>query len=319
MITVKHIAIATMLATATQPALAHEIDDQGRVIGHLPVGDGDVSTTAPQVGYVFSCTSDFRAGGARHYGDWLKGDTFVPAEKVVVRGATLWPEAYLRITDRGDTLFVETNGLPIGQPTGDFPISRDDPAYQYDTNPNPVKAQELAFSIPANPVPASQPNCLRRGMIGFTITGVALYNALDDAGLDAAAHEVQDACAGHPSGRGQYHYHASSPCIPGVAENAQIGWALDGYPILGMRDASGTLMSNGALDECHGRTEEWAIDGREYNYAYRLTPEYPYSIGCYRGDLLRGTNRDIAEGLQERRGRGARDQNQRERRPNAAD
>ena len=54
------------------------------------------------------------------------------------------------------------------------------------------------------------------GMIGFTVTGVALYNALDAAGRDAAAHEVQDLCDGHPQGRGQYHYHSSSPCLPGA-------------------------------------------------------------------------------------------------------
>ena len=37
--------------------------------------------------------------------------------------------------------------------------------------------------------------------------------------------------------RGQYHYHSASPCLPGARENALVGWALDGYPILGMRDA----------------------------------------------------------------------------------
>lgn len=73
------------------------------------------------------------------------------------------------------------------------------------------------------------------GMIGFTTTGVALCNALDDAGLDTAAHGVQDLCNGQPLGKGQYHYHNASPCLPGADGNTHVGWALDGYPILGMR------------------------------------------------------------------------------------
>lgn len=113
------------------------------------------------------------------------------------------------------------------------------------------------------------------GMIGFTFTGVAIYNALDDAGLDAAAHEVQDLCNGHPQGKGQFHYHNSSPCLPGADRNEVVGWALDGYPILGMRDASGATLTNADLDACHGRAERVDVSGLTYNYAYRLTHEYP--------------------------------------------
>src|SRR5690606_23071745 len=114
-----------------------------------------------------------------------------------------------------------------GQPTGIFPIAHDDPAYQYDTNPNPIQAQDLSFKIPLKPTRAASPSCLPMGMIGFTNTGVALYNALDDAGRDAAAHEVQDLCDGHPQGKGQYHYHSSSPCLPGADRNEVVGWARD--------------------------------------------------------------------------------------------
>lgn len=293
------------LALATQPVAAHSIDDNGMVTDALPVGDGKVSTTTPQTGYVYACNDNFRQGGARHFGDWLQGDQWTPSEKVAIRGEVFWPEAYLRMSQQGERLFVEMNNLPVNQPTGTFPIAGDDPAYQFDTNPNPVKPQNLAFHIPGSPTIASEPGCLRLGTIGFTITGVALYNALDDAGLDAAAHEVQDACGGHPSGRGQYHFHAGSPCIPGFDQDAVVGWGLDGHPIMGMRDASGVVLTNAALDQCHGREEDVTVDGRAYYYAYRLTPEYPYTMGCYSGEVLRGTHREILSGLEERRGRGA--------------
>jgi len=173
--------------------------------------------------------------------------------------------------------------LPVDQPTGIFPIARDDPAYAYDTNPNPILAQSVSFRVPLAPIKAAEPGCLQAGMIGFALTGVAFYNALDDAGLDAAAHEVQDLCNGHPQGRGEYHYHSSSPCLPGADSNALVGWALDGYPILGLRDEDGRVLSNADLDDCHGRVETVNVDGRIYDYAYRLTREYPYTLGCFTG------------------------------------
>ena len=135
------------------------------------------------------------------------------------------------------------------------------------------------------------------GMIGFTLTGVAFYNALDDAGRDAAAHEVQDLCDGHPQGQGQYHYHSSSPCLPGADSNALVGWALDGYPILGMVDSTGKTLANADLDACHGRAETITVQGRPYDYAYRLTPEYPYTLGCFTGVVQRETRQTLRQSM----------------------
>jgi hypothetical protein len=262
----------------------------------LPVGDGKVSDHA-RAGYVFACNHGFRGGGARHTGSWFHGDTWNPLEKPHVRGRVVWPDASFTTAARGNALAVTGNGLPVGAPTGTFPIARDDPAYAYDTNPNPIIARELAFEIPLHPVAAKGPGCLPMGMIGFTVTGVAFYNALDDAGHDAAAHEVQDLCNGHPQGKGQYHYHSSSPCIPGAEDNAVVGWALDGYPILGMRDAAGKRLTNADLDACHGRAERVVVDGRAYGYAYRVTREYPYTLGCFSGRVLPETRQSIRQSM----------------------
>lgn len=303
------IAFALTAVIALPPANAHDLSEHGSPsisasTETLPVGDGRVTTDSPRTGYVYSCTSDFRTGGARHFGDWLDGERWNPGQKVAVSGKQSWPDAYFSMTAGTQTVTVRMNSLPTNHPTGTFPISPNDPAHEYDSNPNPIAAQNLEFSIPAEPTIANQAGCLRRGMIGFTVNGVTLYNALDDAGLDAAAHEVQDACGGHPSGRGQYHYHAGSPCIPNVNENAVIGWAIDGYPIMGFVGEDGNSFSNAMLDECHGHEQNIAIDGREYSYAYRLTAEYPYTIGCYKGVILRETSREIRQGLNERRTRG---------------
>jgi YHYH protein len=134
------------------------------------------------------------------------------------------------------------------------------------------------------------------GMIGFTTTGVASYDALDDAGRDAAAHEIQDNCDGHPQANAQYHCHSASPCLPGAEGDAVVGWALDGFPILGMKTSSGTFLTGADLDSCHGRREKVTVDGRTYPYAYHLTREYPYTLGCFMGQLLPRTLQETHSG-----------------------
>lgn len=269
----------------------------------LPLGDGHV-TAQPAVGNVYACRSRFRAGGARHAGSWIEGDTWNPAAKPHVAGHVLWPDAAFTLRPDADALDFAGNGLPVGQPTGRFPIAPTDPAYRYDTNPNRIAAQDLAFAIPAHPVAADQPECLPMGMIGFTITGVAIYSALDDAGRDAAAHEVQDACDGHPQANSQYHYHSASPCLPGAEGNELVGWALDGYPIVGMRDDDGEILTDADLDACHGRSERRDINGRTYSYVYRLTREYPYTLGCFTGQVRAEALQAVRDGLLPPRGRG---------------
>jgi len=49
-------------------------------------------------------------------------------------------------------------------------------------------------------------------MVGIALNGVVVYNALDDLRRDVAAHEVQDRCAGHLQGSGEYHYHGPGSC-----------------------------------------------------------------------------------------------------------
>ena len=123
------------------------------------------------------------------------------------------------------------------------------------------------------------------GMIGFTTDGVAIYNAVDNGGIDAAAHEVQDHCNGHPQRRGQYHYHGPSPCMPNEKTAGLVGYALDGFGIYGMRDpVTGRILHDADLDACHGTTGPVRWNGRTVvMYHYVLTPEYPYTVGCFRG------------------------------------
>jgi hypothetical protein len=239
-------------------------------------------------GYVFACNDDFRRGGAGHVGDWIAGDVWDPAGKLHVQGEVEWPTAAVSIVAQGESRIVTSNDLPDHH-TGIFPIAHDDPAYAIDPNPNAIAEQDVLYTLLANPELAEVPSCLRRGPIGVMVNGVLLFNALDDAGLDAAAHEVQDTCDGHPNGQDAYHYHRLSPCADLAGATEVIGYALDGFGITGPRKDDGSYYTSDDLDECHGTTSTIVWDGIEQTmYHYVMTPNFPYSIGCFRGAPVDG-------------------------------
>lgn len=252
----------------------------------LPLGDGKISSV-PKVGYVFSCQQHFNpnAPGAFRTGPWIKGNHWTRTGKPQVEGDVTWPNSRVSVTREGDKRIVRSNNLP-DHPTGIFPIQSGSEAYRYDRNPGHIAAQHILLTLPANPKIAAEPSCVPMGMIGFAISGVAIYNALDARGDDAAAHEMQDRCDGHPQQDAQYHYHSWSPCLAkdDKDKDAPVGWMLDGFPILGPVDARGKHYTDADLDACHGMVGPVDIDGkRVVMYHYRFTDEYPYTIGCFRG------------------------------------
>ena len=95
----------------------------------------------------------------------------------------------------------------------------------------------------------------------------------------------------------------AAPLRPTAAHSLPVGDALDGYPILGMRDADGALITNADLDACHGRHENVTVDGRSYDYAYRLTQAYPYTLGCFTGVVDPSTIRALRRAMGPVRGR----------------
>jgi hypothetical protein len=251
----------------------------------LPLGDGKYSTSV-RSGYVYSCIQQFNGGGAFRDGPWIdaNGKTWDKTRKIAVQGSVTWPSQF------GGKLTASTedlsgNGYP-STPTGTFPVASGDPAYQYDRNPNSVKSYTLAVSLPANPQVASSPTCVG-GTIGVSVLGAPIYSAFDAGGRDAAAHEVQDSCDGHPQMSGQYHFHSLSSCFTGSVpgfDAGLFGYALDGFGIYVERDASGKLPSSSDLDECHGRVSTISWHGQKVSmYHYVATDDFPYLVACYRG------------------------------------
>jgi len=285
----KPLATASSSAPATSSGPAATVD-----LTKLPLGDQKYTTSA-QKGSVFSCITSFNGGGAFQNGPWIHTDTntWDATTKIAVSGSI---DQGGQITgahsDAGEKL--DGNGLP-SVPTGVFPVAATDEAYNYDRNPNSIKGHTLKVTFP-EPKLADSPSCVG-GTIGVSTLGVPIFSAFDAGGRDAAAHEVQDACDGHPQMSGQYHYHSLSKCWKDAAgfDPGLFGYALDGFGIYVEKDASGNLPGTTDLDECHGRTSEITWHGQKVTmYHYVATADFPYLVGCFRGTpITRATGLEI--------------------------
>ncbi len=274
--------------TSSEESSDTDVSREERLAYSLDLGDGKYSDSA-QKGYIFSCDTDFHGGGAFQDGPWIEGNVWYPSKKdVSVSGSVLWGNAEFDLHLDGNERIIETNNLPLQHATGIYPIAQSDDAYEYDRNPNSIVEQDISVSLPRNPSLSDAPSCLDRGPIGIMLSGVPIYNALDEGGRDAVAHEIQDSCQGHPQQQGQYHYHSESNCLedaPAEGEHsALMGYALDGFGIYGKHGEEGTELHTQDLDICHGHTHEIAWDGEiKEMYHYHFTEDYPYSLGCFMG------------------------------------
>ena len=258
-------------------------------VTQLPIGTSKVSTTTAAVGGLWACDSGNPNGGGAHaVGPWINetDGTWDLTKKVSVQGEVSWPMASYSEVLTKSTRDITSNGLPVGEITGTFPIASDDPAYIYDRNPNRIAGSDVTISLPLNPSQAKNPTCLGKGRVGILKNGVSLFASLDERNRDAVAYETQDKCDGHPQQTSVYHYHDIPSCIRDAAKGAStiVGFAHDGFPIVVERNANGDLPTNADLDQCHGRTSFIELDGKLVEmYHYSATFEFPYFIGCFTG------------------------------------
>ena len=255
----------------------------------LPIGTSQVSLSSAKIGGLFSCSGGNPNGqGAGRLGPWIneaKG-TWDMSKKAAVQGSVSWPMATYSEVVTGNTRKITSNGLPVNQVTGVFPISSSDPAYAYDGNPNSIASSTITVSLAANPTKAAAVSCLGKGRVGILKNGVSLFASLDAQNRDAIVYETQDKCDGHPQQQSVYHYHDVPSCIRNAATGSStvVGFAQDGFPIVVERNAKGELPTNVDLDKCHGRTSKIELDGKVIEmYHYSTTYEFPYFIGCYTG------------------------------------
>ncbi|MBV8396154.1 MAG: YHYH protein [Actinobacteria bacterium] len=247
----------------------------------IPLGTGKGGTTA-RVGYLDRCGGVPSGGPPVKIPPWVGSSTWNATTKVAVEGDVSHTPSF-KAVHSGSREVLTGNGLPAV--SGTFPVASSDPADAYNPDPGSITSHTISLSLPYNPTVASHPSC-ESGTVGLE-NGIPLLDGFDAGGNDASAVEVQDACHGHPNDVVGYHYHSLSPCVlttSALTHATQVGWALDGFGIYVEYDAQGQLLTNSALDVCHGRTSVIPWHGKMTRiYHYDMTFEFPYSVGCYRG------------------------------------
>lgn len=184
------------------------------------------------------------------------------------------------------------------------------PDYTYiETSPGPPRAQDLTYTIPAEPAVAAETTDVPLiGSLGVTLAGIPIFGPTEGTGGDVGSLPgILMECGGHNGPTG-FHLHVvgtsdTTDCDFSSEELASgpqlLGYAFDGYPIYTGNDqytpsweltddtlfASDTwaahsyVEGSGDLDECNGRTDE------NGNYAYYTTDAFPYIIGCFVGEV----------------------------------
>ena len=136
--------------------------------------------------------------------------------------------------------------------------------------------------IPAEPVPLSSPAAVGNRDVGVALNGVVLGPpAPVHAILGAYTIAAFDDCGGHVNPVGGYHYHAATGCSEVAPQDdghaAVIGYAMDGYAIVGRLNTDGAEPSD--LDGCRGHRDEV----RGYHYHAAAAGENMF-IGCFQGE-----------------------------------
>jgi hypothetical protein len=169
---------------------------------------------------------------------------------------------------------------------------------------DPTRAQTYDFQITTTPKKAATVTSGSLGTIGVMISGASLFNPYegdgktvalasnftvkDSAGVDVA---FLDACNGHPTPMGMYHYHGLPPCVTATVDAANgpshiIGIAFDGFPIYGNRDINGAVISTAQLDQCNGITSATPeFPAGIYHYVLLDVPNASSSIKCFSGTV----------------------------------
>jgi hypothetical protein len=142
---------------------------------------------------------------------------------------------------------------------------------------------ERTFLIPVNPVARkSGTGSVGMGGVGVAFDGIVLDAPAPVAAIKAA-HTIAafDDCGGHINAHAGYHYHAATGCSPSVTaadgHAAMIGYALDGYGMYALADASGAEPTG--LDNCRGHSDST----RGYHYHVASAGENMF-IGCFKGE-----------------------------------
>ncbi len=138
-----------------------------------------------------------------------------------------------------------------------------------------------SWAIPLQPVYASVPlstkTNLMKGAVAVAVNGIPIFNALNNRGEDSYKIGELDTWGGHCGKADDYHYHTAPLHLSTVNGLKPIAFALDGFPVYGVKEPDGSTMIE--LDSSHGHT------GKNGIYHYHGTIDYPYVIGALKGKV----------------------------------
>lgn len=194
------------------------------------------------------------------------------------------------ITSDGTYITIKTNGVPdhkspyypTTNPLYEAYSGTTFGGYTFNKNPNSIATQSFIFKIPVNPKVDANHAATPLGVIGVALNGVALFNQYAGPNNQALTGEIAsfDKYYGHPQNTGQYHYHVEPLYITTVksTKSGLVGFLLDGFPVYGPQEESGTTVTSSNLDAYHGHTHA-TIDFPAGIYHYHFTGDAPYLNG----------------------------------------
>ena len=148
-----------------------------------------------------------------------------------------------------------------------------------------------SWSIPLQPVyatiPLSTKTNLMKGAVAVAVNGIPIFNALNNRGEDSYKIGELDNWGGHCGKGDDYHYHAAPMHLSTLNGLKPIAFAVDGFPVYGLKEPDGASMI--ALDTCHGH------NGTNGAYHYHGTTDYPYVIGALKGKVTLDPNTSAPE------------------------
>ncbi len=111
-------------------------------------------------------------------------------------------------------------------------------------NPNKISSQNNTITMPLSPTVNTSTTASSMGSIGINVLGVVLYNNAAAPG-DSLTTELatMDRGYGHPTNTGSYHNH-TEPCKITNNDSNLVGVMMDGFPVIGQKDADGKIYAN---------------------------------------------------------------------------
>lgn len=148
-------------------------------------------------------------------------------------------------------------------------------------NPNTIATKTYTFKIPIYPKVATNHAATPMGVIGVSLNGVPFYNQYAGVNIPLTSEMASfDKYYGHPDAKGGYHYHVEPLYLTTVksTKSGLMGFLLDGFPVYGPNEESGTVVANSNLDVYHGHTHA-TKDYPSGIYHYHFTTAAPYLNG----------------------------------------